>query len=94
VNQKEKNLKPTALHIFGFLQVTVTLTVGIGRQRGRRHSRSPGFLEFPAVHAPPVAWRVGRHAATVPAVAEGLPCNFWSFRGCFVNFKLFNVIVI
>jgi hypothetical protein len=37
---------------------------------------------------------MGRHAATVPAVAEGLPCNFWSFRGYFVNFKLFNVIFV
>jgi len=31
---------------------------------------------------------------TVPAVAEGLPCNFWSFGGYFVNFNLFNVIFV
>ena len=41
-------------------------------------------------------------AATVPAalfrLAEGLPCNFWSFRDCFVIFRLcycnFNVILL
>jgi len=37
---------------------------------------------------------VGRRAAIVPAVAEGLQCNFWSFRGYFVNFKLFDVIFL
>jgi hypothetical protein len=37
-------------------------------------------------------------ATTVPALAEGLPCNFWSFRDCFVIFRLcysnFNVIFL
>jgi hypothetical protein len=41
---------------------------------------------------------VGRSAATVHAVPEGLPCNFWSFRDCFVIFRLcycnFNVILL
>jgi hypothetical protein len=37
--------------------------------------------------APPLFW-----------LAEGLPCNFWSFRDCFVIFRLcycnFNVILL
>jgi hypothetical protein len=37
-------------------------------------------------------------ATTVPALAEGLPCNFWSFRDCFVILRLcycnFNVIFL
>jgi hypothetical protein len=38
---------------------------------------------------PPVVWGCLRRCiATVPVVAEGLPCNFWSFRDYFVNFKL------
>jgi hypothetical protein len=82
---ERKKLKPTALCIFGLLQVTVTLTVGIGKQRGRRHSKSPGFLEFPAAAREPTR----RHYFCGP---EGLPCNSWSFRGYFANFKLFHVI--
>ena len=43
-------------------------------------------------------WRVEGRATTVPALAEGLPCNFWSFRDCFVIFRLcycnFNVIFL
>ena len=59
----------------------------------------PACLGFLAAAREPTRrqwwWRVGRpRAATVPAVAEGLPCNFWSFRGYFVNFKLFNVIFV
>jgi hypothetical protein len=34
----------------------------------------------------------------IPALAEGLPCNFWSFRDWFVIFRLcycnFNVIFL
>ena len=41
---------------------------------------------------------MGRRAATVHAVPEGLSCNFWSFRDCFVIFRLcycnFNVIFL
>jgi hypothetical protein len=40
-------------------------------------------------------WLVEQHAATVfhcSGSCKGLPCNFWSFGGYFVNFNLFNVI--
>jgi hypothetical protein len=72
----------------GVLQVTVIFTAGEEKKRGRNRSRSPLFLEFLAAAREP----------TVPAVAEGLPCNFWIFRDCFFCkfFRLCycNIIVI
>jgi hypothetical protein len=56
-------------------------------------------LEFPAGAREPTRrqWRrrVGRHAATVHAVPEGLLSTVMEFlRGYFVIFKLFNVIFL
>jgi len=64
-----------------------------------QRSRSTGFVGFIGGDG---AWN--RRAATVFRLqksawhcsggAEGLPCNSWSFRGCFVIFKVFNVIFV
>jgi hypothetical protein len=69
------------------LQVVVTLTDGVGRQRRRRRrSRSTDFLPSSAAAREPTRrqwqWRVEQRAATVSAVSEGFPAlflNFWGF---------------
>jgi len=52
------------------------------RQRREKERKPTGFPAFlTAAHETTRRqWRarVGRRAATVPAVAGGLPCNFWS----------------
>jgi len=48
----------------------VTVGVTTGREGKRKGS--------PPVFRPISRRRVKPRAATVPAVAEGLPCNFWS----------------
>jgi len=79
---ERKKLKPTALRIFGLLQVTVTLTVGAGRQRRGRGSRSTGFC-----HLHRRRRRVGQRAATVPVVPEGFLTLFWDVLGLFCSFN-------
>jgi len=48
--------------------------------------------------APLVAVARGGDAPPLFRLAEGLPCNFWSFRDCFVIFRLcycnFNIILL
>jgi hypothetical protein len=56
-------------------------TAGVGRRMGRGHCRSPVFWassDDAWAYASLVAVARGRRADTVPAVAEGFPCNFWS----------------
>ena len=55
--------------------------------------------DIPSQHKPPfsplnIVLIVSLSTAILPAVAEGLPSNFWNLRGYFVNFKLFNVIFV
>ena len=47
--------------------------------------------------APPLSCGSRSLPATVPVVPEASQnpsCNSWSFRGCFVIFKVFNVIFV
>jgi hypothetical protein len=62
------------------LQVVVTLTDDVGRQRRRKHSRSTDFVAFIVGGA----WR--RRAAIIPAVPEVFLCNSWIFKGLFCKF--------
>jgi hypothetical protein len=85
-NQKRADLKregrtETLLAFLSSLQVALILTASAEGKRRQSRAGSTSCL--------------GR-AATVPALAEGLPCNFWSFRDCFVIFRLCycNIIVI
>ena len=67
---------------FLLLQVTTVLTAGVGRLRRGSRSR-PLLLVFLAAAREPTRrqwrWRVGRCAATVHTVADGLPCKFRMF---------------
>jgi hypothetical protein len=99
VNQKEKKLKPAALCIYGFLQVTVTLTAGVGRQRGRRHSRPPGFFwSFQLRRVNPRAASGGgawEDASPLFMLSRRASQHCYGFlRGYFVIFKLINVIFV
>jgi hypothetical protein len=75
--------------LFPLLQVSVTFTAGVGRQRRGRRPRSTGSATFSQRR-----WRVEQRAATVVAVQKAFPAIYGVFRGYFVNLKLCNVIFV
>jgi hypothetical protein len=62
------------------------VTAGAGR-RGEETD-----LGRPVVR--PFSQRRVNPRATVLAVAEGLPCNFWIFRDCFCNFLDYVIVIL
>jgi len=72
-------IKTACCYVLFLLQVTEVANVGAGREREKKLRIS---VQFAAARGPTRRhrWgRVGRRAATVPPVPEGLPCNSWSF---------------
>jgi hypothetical protein len=88
------------LAFYCVLQGLVFLTAGRKGKRRRKQGRSARFRHQRRRVASRAARNGGALEHAPPAVpvsnscAEGFPCNSWSFRDCFVNFKLFDVIFI
>jgi len=69
----------------------------LGFSGGGTWTHGPLVAVAHTTDAPPLSCSSRSLPATVPVVLEASQnpsCNSWSFRGCFVIFKVFNVIFV
>jgi hypothetical protein len=85
--EKNKTKINCCCALFPLLQVSVTLTAGVGRQK-RKMAPVHRVCHLQRRR------RVNPRAATVAAVQKAFPAIYGVFRGYFVNLKFCNVIFV